>query len=72
MCQFADGTRAATAASHCSNGVAAMSIAHVVIQSVAWESSKQKRKLLGRLSKTALVFAITNRAENLCYQYKHG
>ena len=40
MCLFADGTRAATAASHCSNGVAAKSIAHIVIQSVAWESPK--------------------------------
>ena len=32
---FKDGTRAATAASHCSNGVAAKSIAHDVIQSEA-------------------------------------
>ena len=39
----------------------------VVIQSEAWES----HKLLGRLSKTALVLAITNRAENLCYQFRH-
>ena len=72
MCQFADGTRAATAASHCSNGVAAMSIAHVVIQSVAWESPKQKRKLFGRLSKTALVLAITNRTSPLYSQNKTG
>ena len=47
------------AASHCSNGVAAKSIAHVVIQSVAWESPKQERILLERLSKTALVLAIS-------------
>ena len=41
------------------NGVAAKTIAHVVIQSVAWESPKQERILLERLSKTALVLAIS-------------
>ncbi len=47
-----------------------MSIAHIVIQSVAWESHKQNRKLFVRLSKTALVFAITNRASPLYSQNK--
>ena len=50
---------------HCSNGVAAKTIAHVVIQSEAWESPKKERKLFGRLSKTALVLAIST-AQIIC------
>ena len=39
---------------------------------VTWESPKKKRKTQWRLPLTALVLAITNRAENLCYQFKQG
>ena len=40
MCDFEDGTRAARRRAIAQNGVAAKSIAHIVIQSVAWESPK--------------------------------
>ncbi len=61
-------------AEHCSNGVAVMAIAIIM----SFRGAKRRGNPLNRnantlaLPLTALVLAITNRAENLCYQFRQG